>query len=404
MRRETLQNLLHSFLPEWDTSVIETRGKLGFSSDLGPEESWDWFASGKHIEVRNSAYQTMKELRLPEELAEYWICCFYGNYRQPNGMMDVTAIKGPPFLRISCPSSFLGEDWTASIDRARSKLIRKHRLKEDSDLIRWFWNLDAASEVGTVALDEVRNLHLPESYAMAWVCCFLPQGAKWMANRAIPVVERFAQFADWRQFVCTSDYPKGRVRAYPFVIDWSEGADEKYRESTTMWDLQERGMNLSMNSDSSGNITMTLTWRPELVRVDELRKAVEYAQRYYHEQPGLKAQTAPLRTLAEQFVHRAKVIPFHQRKQSAQMRYQSGEATFEQLLCEEALSPEVQRRYQEYSSIYRRSPAREGSALRQIRHLRKEVYDRVRSWLIETGQPPSVQRHPPWWLEILPRL
>ena len=170
-----------------------------------------------------------------------------------------------------------------------------------------------------------------------------------------------------------------------------------------MWDLQERGINLGIQSDSLGNIKITLSWRPELVRVDELRKAVEYAQRYYHERPGFKQRTTPLRTLTEQFVHRAKVIPSDQRKRSAQIRYQTREATFEQLLCEEALTPAVQKQYQEYSLSYRQSPARRQSALEQIRLLRKEVYDRVRSWLIETGQLPKVQKHPPWWSEVLPQ-
>jgi len=402
VRKETLQNLLHRFSPEWDASVVESRDKLGFSFDLGTQERWDWFACGKHIQVRNSAYREMKELGLPGELAEYWICCFYSNYRQPSGLINLTAVEGPPFLELPCPSSFLDERWTASIEEARSKLMSKHRLKQESDLTSWFWNVDASTEVGIVALEEVKNLHLPEPYAMAWICCFLPPGAKWMADRSLPVVERFHQFADWRQFICTGDYQRRRVRAYPFVIDWNEDADEKYRESTTMWDLRERGMNLGIESDSVGNMTMTLSWRPELVRIDELRKAVEYAQRYYHHMPGLKGQTAPLYTLIKQFVNRAKVIPINQRKQSARVRYQSEEATFEQLLCEEALTPEVQKEYQEYVSTYRQSPARRKPALKEIRSLRKEVYDRVRSWLIEAGQPPKVQRHPPWWSEVLP--
>jgi len=402
VKKETLQNLFHRFFPEWEASILESRENLGFSFNLVQQEHWDWFASGKHIEVRNSAYQKMKDLRLPNELAEYWICCFYSNYLRKNGMMDLAAVKGPPFLEFTCPSSFLGESWEASIQKVRSELIKKHELKSGGDLVRWFWNPDGAGEVGTVALHEVKSLNLPESYAMAWVCCFLPEGAKWMANRTIPVFERFPQFADWSKFICTNAYQRRRVRAYPFFIDWSEGADEKYRESPTMWDLQERGMNLGMESDPFGNIRLTLSWRPELVRVDELRKAVEYAQRYYHELPGLKRQTTPLRTLTEQFVHRAKVIPFDQRKRSSQLRYRSGEATFEQLLCEEALTPEVQKQYKEYVSMYQ-SSARRYAATKQIRLLRKEVYDRVRSWLIETGPLPKVQKHPPWWSEVLPQ-
>ena len=122
-----------------------------------------------------------------------------------------------------------------------------------------------------------------------------------MANRAMPVLERFPHFVDWRQFICTGQYERRRIRVYPFVIDWAEGADKKFYESTTIWDLHERGMNLGIESDSIGNITMILSWRPELVGIDELKKAVEYAQRYRHNLPRLKQQTTPLRTLIGQF-------------------------------------------------------------------------------------------------------
>ena len=147
---------------------------------------------------------------------------------------------------------------------------------------------------------------------------------------------------------------------------------------------------------------MTLSWRPELVGIDELRKAVEYAQRYLHKLPGLKQQTTPLRTLIGQFKDRAK-IPLDQRKRAAQVRYQAGEATFEQLLCEEALTLKVQQQYQKHSLTYQRSPARRDSALKQIRLLRKKVYDKVRSWLTEIDRSPKVGRHPPWWSEVLPQ-
>ncbi len=404
MKKETLQNLLHRFSPEWDESIFKNRKELGFSFDLDERQCWDWFASGKHIDVRQLARREVENLRLPAQLAEYWICCFYSNYHEPNGIMDLTKIKGPPFLVIPCPSSFLGEDWMASVSKARSETMREKGLKQESDLIRWFWGLEAASEVGALAFKTVQSLCLPESFAMSWVCCFLPEGAKWMIDRVVPILKRFPQFAYRRQCTCTGEYQRTGVRAYPFVIDWAEGADDKYRKEPTMWDLLERGMNLSMDADSRGNTTITLSWRPELVGVSELRMAVEYAQRYCREGRGLfKQQSTPLRSLIGQFVHKAKVIPPGQRKQSAQARHQAGEATFEQLLCEEALTPEVQEKYQEYVLTYQKSPARRNSALRDIRLLRKEVYDRVRVWLVEKEQAPKVQKSPPWWSQVLPQ-
>lgn len=403
MRRETQQNLLHRFLPEWDASILKARKQLGFSFDLGEQRRWEWFAEGKHAQVKQCAQERVRALDLPAELAMYWICCFYSDYHKPERAPDLAAVKGPPFLKMGCPSSFLGKGWMASIEKMRSELASKHGLKGDGDFVIWFSSMESASQLGVLALAEVKNLGLPATYAMAWVCCFLPDGAKWMANRAAPVLESFPQFADWRQFICTGQHEQIRVRAYPFVIDWSEGADKKYRQSITMWDLQERGIDFGWQADPSENVRMSLTWRPELVRVDELRKAVEYAQNYYHQRLEPQQKTAPLHSLVQQFVHRAKVIPSDQRKRSAQLRYQLGEVTFEQVLCEEALTPEVQKEYQQHLSLYQESPARGSSALRQIRRLRKQVYDRVRSWLVEEGSLPKVQQHPPWWSEVLPR-
>ena len=169
-----------------------------------------------------------------------------------------------------------------------------------------------------------------------------------------------------------------------------------------MWDLQERGIALSPETDSIGNIIMNLSWRPELVQVNELMQAVEYAQRYYHERLRPRHKS-PLRTLTEQFIHKAKVIPTDQRKLSASHRFTSGETTFEQLLCEEALTPEVQNEYQKYSSLYQKSPANMKTALKEIRFLRKKVYDRVRGWLLGSNQVPKVERRPSWWSEVLPK-
>ena len=318
-------------------------------------------------------------------------------------MMDLTAVKGPPFLEILCPSSIVGEKWTQSLNKAKSELMSKYGLKMDTDIIVWFSSPEASSEVGSTALNEVKNLNLPESYAIAWVCCFLPQGAKWMVESVLPIQEHFPQLAGWRQFICSGQHQPRRVRAYPFLIDWSEGADKKYRKSTTMWDLQDRGIDLATETDSLGNMRMKLSWRPEVVRVNELRQAVEYAQRYYHERLR-PAHKSPLHTLTEQFIHKAKVMPADQRKLSAHLRFNSGEATFEQLLCEEALTPEVQNEYKKYSLLYQKSPASMKTALKEIRLLRKKVYDKVRAWLLDSNQLPKVERHPSWWSEVLPKL
>lgn len=402
MKKETLQNLLHTYFPDWDMSINQARNKLGFSFNFNGQQKWKWFVTGRHTEVRKYAEQEINNLHLPGEMTVYWVCCFYSDYQQHDGINSLTEVKGPPFLEFPCPSSTLSGAWKDSIEKSRDKLMNKYNLRADDDLVGWYWDLKGANELGSIALEEVRGLKLADYYAMAWVCCFLPQGAKWMSNRSVSILERFPQFTDRRQFICSSENPRRRVRAYPFVIDWVEGADAKYRSVTTMWDLQERGIEFGMESDPSGNVRVSLSWRPELVRINELRQAVEYTQRYYRKRMK-STQSTPLHHLVSQFIHRAKVIPVDQRKKSAQVHYTSGDVTFEQLLCEEALRPDVQNRYKEYSTVYHKSSARAGSSLRKIRRLRKEVYDRVRAWLVNSGKMPKLARDSTWWTDVLPQ-
>lgn len=401
MKKGTLQSLLHWFYPHWDESVCAGREELSFSFVSSGQKRWEWLAAGKHVDVLRLASQEMAALGLPGEFGQYWVCCFYSDYQPENGAADLAAIKGPPFLEVACPSSFVGEEWAASIERVRSELLSRHALEGEGELIRWFWDVEVASEVGRVALQEMKNLGLPREYAMAWICCFLPEGAKWMADRAVTILERFPQFVHWGQFVCTGQGKKGRVRAFPFGIDWSEGADEKYQGRTTMWDLQERGMALNTQSDPQGNIRMTLSWQPETVRTDEWRRAVEYAQRYYHDRLE-PAQRTPLRDLTELFTNRAKMVSVSQRKESAMARYKSGEATLEQLLSEEALRPDTQRQYAHFKQLCHESSAERTWALEQIRLLRKRTYDRGRSWLAGVGKRTRLAKHPPWWEDVLP--
>ena len=193
MNRQTIQNLLHRYFPEWDASVLRVRTELGFSFSLSPRECWDWFATGKHMEVRQRSRSEVEALKLPAEsswygdLTQYWVCCFYSDYKA-TGVVNVKAIKGPPFLVLSCPSSTLGDDWRISIDKARSELVAKCELPNLTELGGWFRLHDGATEAGKRALDAVKALGLPESYAMAWLCCFLPDGTKYMAPRSAPVL------------------------------------------------------------------------------------------------------------------------------------------------------------------------------------------------------------------------
>jgi hypothetical protein len=67
MKRDTLQNLLHNYYPDWDASVLKARAEMGFSFSLSPKECWDWFVAGKHMEVRQRSRSEVEALGLPAE-------------------------------------------------------------------------------------------------------------------------------------------------------------------------------------------------------------------------------------------------------------------------------------------------------------------------------------------------
>lgn len=136
MHKQTLQSLLHFYFPEWDESIMENREKLGFSFNLRGKESWDLFAEGKHLQVRDCASQEITSLGLPDELAEYWVCCFYSDYYRINGVINLPELKGPPFQELCCPASFLGKEWEKSINKTRAEFMSKYGLVEEKDLER----------------------------------------------------------------------------------------------------------------------------------------------------------------------------------------------------------------------------------------------------------------------------
>ena len=108
MKKETLQNLLHQFFPKWDESIIKGRKELSFSFDLDGRQCWDWFVSGKHMDVRQLARREVENLRFPAQLAEYWVCCFYSNYHEPNGTMNLKKNKRAAFSGDTMPLVILG--------------------------------------------------------------------------------------------------------------------------------------------------------------------------------------------------------------------------------------------------------------------------------------------------------
>ncbi len=80
-------------------------------------------------------------------------------------------------------------------------------------------------------------------------------------------------------------------------------------------------------------------------------------------------------------------------------RYSSGQTSFEQLLVEEMLQPEMQEEWRRYSDSVKSPVARD----KKRRALAKRVYDRVRKNLAAVGPTPRLQRDSvPWYQGLFP--
>ena len=115
MHPDTLQRLLHNYLPDWNQSILQGRQDLGFSFDLGPQRNWEWVAAGKYAQAIDLAPEKVLELQLPRELAFYWVCCFFSDCVNMTGFNDLPQVKGPPFPEITCPQDTLGSSLKQSI-------------------------------------------------------------------------------------------------------------------------------------------------------------------------------------------------------------------------------------------------------------------------------------------------
>lgn len=247
MHPQTLQRLIHHWMPQWDGSILKARQSLGFSLDMRPQQTWEWLASGSHSQTHNHAVQELANMGLPEELASYWRCCFYSDYIGPDGTKDLSAIKGPPFLQISCPLDYLGEEWRQSVEHGRRQAETPVYTASALAINQGY------RELGHMATEEVERLGLPEAYVAPWLCCSLPPGRKWSAPSGLAAIGlatgrsmHCIQSPDeWNDFRCPHLEATRRHRAYPTGIDWEEPPETG--DTTT---LDEQGQKTVKNRSS----------------------------------------------------------------------------------------------------------------------------------------------------------
>jgi hypothetical protein len=182
MRKQSIQNLVHR-QPGWEASIEEARKALGYRHDLEAAECWQWYAGAKHAQVRAASEKAVNDLQAPPALVHYWQRCFYADY-QPDDTRSYASILSPPFLVIPCPGVSLGRRWQKSLDKGK-RLWRRHDLGHAGPIISWLRWEDHALEAGRTALAAVGELGLSAAYALPWLCCLLPEGTKWAAERCL---------------------------------------------------------------------------------------------------------------------------------------------------------------------------------------------------------------------------
>ena len=405
---QTLQRLIHLWIPAWDDSILKARQAVGFSPDTRLQETWEWLAAGNHAQIHTLAAQEVTKLDMPEELASYWRCCFFSDYIKPDGAKDLSAISGPPFLQIACPSDLLGAEWTKSVARGRSQA--ETPVYAASALV-----IDQGyRELGQMAIEEVQRLGLPEPYMAAWLCCSLPPERRRSAHSGLAAIglttgkpmSWIQSPDDWNDFRCPYLEATRRHRAYPTGIDWGQPPEtngmaaldeesQKMPRKQSSWPSVLRGIQFEIHSGKDRATMLWMGWNPAFVDISDLRYAVEHYQREYGRREVERTGDVLTRLLRDH-IHQAKQ-PHYARLESGLRRYGSGEASFEQLLIEEALQPDTQDEWNSFCN----STASPQRRVRKQRELLGRVYDRVRRRLVTAGHRPRLAHRLPSWHEDL---
>ena len=90
MKRETFERALHDW-DDWHDSMKRSREMLGYDPKWPLENCIDWIE--KHYSViRKQAESQLQLLELPPTLREYWEDCFYSDYQDKDGNVNLKKI------------------------------------------------------------------------------------------------------------------------------------------------------------------------------------------------------------------------------------------------------------------------------------------------------------------------
>lgn len=351
MKAETAERVLSLWLP-WVRSILEAREEVGFSLDFTDNERWQWIVAGGHRRARDLGLAALERLALPDLLVTYWMSCLYSPYAASQG--SFAAVRGRPWLRIPCPAT---EDlaWRSAVAGAKAAIMAAHGC-QDEDQLAWRFFYGLSEKVGDIALSEIQRLGRPPEDAARFVCCLLPAGAKWMADRATPVFSRQPQLLPWRDFACSSCH-RPRPKALPPTpfVRWAGRLHSQVVE---------------------------LEWDMGLVPKEDVH---DFIDRLYERK---RANTHAVRAL----VHRAKaLLPSEKRAiiEDQIRRYRLGEADLDELLWEE-----WERELPDLEADL--AQADEHDRSRIIGERANRIYERVTKRLRRAGLQPPRQR-PGWW-------
>jgi len=90
MKEKTFERAIHKW-DDWHDSIERSRKLLGYDPKWPEQESITWIESNI-ASIRKQGENELKRLELPPTLQQYWEDCFYSDYRDKNGNVNLSKI------------------------------------------------------------------------------------------------------------------------------------------------------------------------------------------------------------------------------------------------------------------------------------------------------------------------
>ncbi len=90
MERKTFERALHNW-PDWHDSIEQSRNLLGYDPNWPKDKCLLWIEDNVKA-IRTQGESELNRLELPPVLLQYWADCFYSNYRDNDGNINLKMI------------------------------------------------------------------------------------------------------------------------------------------------------------------------------------------------------------------------------------------------------------------------------------------------------------------------